>query len=150
MPSIPLWLTAVNGPFAVVLTPQTVNASTGALTDGTPSTLTSVIAEAGVEIDHSPELRDIRGATSLRANNVIVGVSTRITLNLLLKSAGTNDVATAIQSSDYYKCVITRGAQAWTFYGVRAGYTESISRDAGTATLTLEMIDPGQANPSYA
>lgn len=144
MPTIPVW--AIGQQVAITLTPQTV-ASGGALTDGTPVTLTGHIREGSLET--STDLEEISPMDALRRNMVPTTVGTRVTLTELLVKNGTNLIAAAAAVGSYFKVVITRGAQAFTFYGVLAGYREQYQRGALTGELTLEMIDPGTANPAY-
>lgn len=152
MPTLERWLTPANGPLSLVLTPVTVNATTGVTTDVTASaaTLTAELDDGGLQIESKSDLRNIKSMTALRDNNVIVGVGTRVTISGLLKSAGVNNVGVLVQTYDYFKAVITRGAQVWTFYGVRESYTEDFSNEKCPYRLVLEMIDGGSSNPSYA
>ncbi len=147
MSAIPVWLTAGNGPFSCVLTPQTV-ATDGTLSDGTTVALTGVLDD--IQFNANPQLEDIRPMSSVRSNMVRIAENNSMTLVEVLKSSGTNILAAQAAASDVFKVVLTRGAQAYTFYGRRGTFSDHPVNGKSTASLTLEMVDPGAANPSYA
>ena len=147
MTAIPVWLTSGNGPFACTLTPQSV-ASDGTLSDGTLVTLTGSLDD--VQFNSSPQLEDISPMSTSRANMVRIKESNSMTLVEILKSNGVNLLPAAATSADVFKVVLTRGPQAYTFFGRRGAFTDHPVNGKSTASLTLEMIDPGTSNPTYA
>lgn len=148
MAVIPLWLTGPGGPLTVVITPQTVTA--GTLADTTPvQTITADLDTNGINIETSPVLENIATMNRQFSNNVIIENSTRITFREILKSAGTNKLALTTSAFDYFKCAVTRGAQVWTFWGVRGAYNESLNKGKSTGDFTVEMVDTASANPTY-
>lgn len=148
MPVIPVWFVTGNGPFSVVATPQTNTA--GTLADTTPvQTITGSIDDVRVEmvIEH----RDIRGSNRLQMNNVLVGEGVRLVLVEIIKYTGTNMLPVMAFSVAYWKIVVTRGAQAYTFYGIRGNLTEGIpNNEKATIEMAFEPIDPAAGNASYA
>lgn len=147
MTAIPVWLTSGSGPFSVTLTPQT-RASDGTLSDGTLVTLTGTLDD--IEFENNPKNENIKPMSTRRANYVPVEDDPSWTLVELLKSNGTNLLATANYTADYFKLVVTRGGQAYTHYGVRGPYSESIKNGKSVARLVLQPVDIGSANPAYA
>lgn len=146
MAQVPLW--AIGRHVTVCsLTPQTVGAD-GTLSDGASTSLVGSLD--GVEFSSNPEVEEISPITTTRANDVLVKDRTEITLVEILKHTGTNILAAAVTSATYFKVIITRGAQTWTFYGLRGAYSESLQRGKSTASLTLTMVDPNTTNPAYA
>lgn len=145
--AIPLWFTTSQGPFAIVLTPLSVNLSTGALTPGTPVTLTADVDQ--IRLRSTPRKREISGLAATRENDVITKERTEVTLAEILKFAGTNKLAAQVMAGKYFQLDITRGAQAWSFQGIRGDYDEDLVDDKSLANLTLTMIDPGTTNPTY-
>lgn len=147
MATVPLWLTAGNGPFTVVMTPQSVGTD-GTLSDGTSVALTGVLDD--ISFANNPTLDNIRPMSLKRANNVLIEDNPSITLVEIMKSAGTNILAAQNAASLYFKVVFTRGAQAYTYYGIRGAYGEQVANGKSLATLTLEAVETGAANPGYA
>lgn len=146
MTAIPVWLLGQHVS-ACAITPQSV-AANGTLSAGAASSLVGSLD--GIELDSTPELEEISPITTSRLNNVVVKSGTRITLTEILKSNGTNILPAAAVAADYFYVAITRGGQSWAFYGARGTYTESIQRGKSVASLTLEMVDIGSANPTYS
>jgi hypothetical protein len=148
MTAIPVWLTTGNGPFTVVLTPQTVSTTDGTLSDGTTVALTGVLDD--IQFASNPQLEDISPMSTTRSNMVRIKENNSVTMTEIMKSAGTNILAAQAAASDVFKVVITRGAQAYTFYGRRGAFTDHPVNGKSAAQLTLEMVDTGAANPGYA
>jgi len=147
MTALPPWLTTGNGPFACTLTPQTV-ASDGTLSDGTLVTLTGTLDD--IEFNNNPERENIKPMSTKRPNYVPISDDPSWTLVEILKSNGVNLLRNANYNSDYFKLVVTSGAQAATFYGLRGPYTEQIRNGKSTARLRLLPVDIGGPNPAIA
>jgi hypothetical protein len=140
MPTIPTWLTTGVGPFTVVLTPQTNTA--GTLADTTPvRTMTADIRD--VRFENIVTHENLKAMTRLNANMVIVDEVVRVTIVEILKYTGTNATA-------YWKCVITRGAQAITLYLVRGTYSETYTPNGCPAEAEFYLVDTGSGVWSYA
>lgn len=141
---------------AVVVTPQTVSGTTGALSDTTPiQTFSTVFSEISIRSEN--DLEDISASDQRRKNMVPTASSTRITITELLQGsrADGNPVnggaASGYGSSDYHKFTLTRSGKTYTFYAVMASYEERTNgKGKITGELVLDMIDPGVANPAYA
>lgn len=148
MAQVPVWCLGRHVTVCSI-TPQSV-ASDGTLSDGSASSLVGSIDS--VSLTSQPETEEVSAMTTTRANNVIIKNATSVTLVEILKSSGTNILAAAVTGAngDYFKVILTRGAQTWTFYGLRGAYSEDLQRGKSTASLTLEMVDPNAANPTYA
>ena len=146
--AIPLWFVASQGPYTVSITPQTVNTSTGALSDGTVATLTTEVED--VNIEGVNDLREISPSTTVRMNHVIVKKGTRVSISEIIKKVGTNKLAAQFYAADYFKVIVVRGAQTFTLYGIAAGYQETIQNDKTLGVFSMEMIDTGETNPVYS
>lgn len=146
--ALPKWLTGPGGLYAIVVTPQTN--TNGTLADTTPvATLTGNLKRIG--INGSKTVENIMAMDAGRRNNVVLDVGTEITLVEILKYNGTNLLATAYWgSSDYHKVAITRGGQAYTFYGVYQSYDETLEHGESVGVGVFVMVDNGAANPGYA
>lgn len=146
--AIPAWLTSGNGPFAVTLTPGTRTPTTGAFSPGTLVTMTGELDDIAFDGDVVTE--NIRPMNRRKANHVIIEDDSNITLFELLKYEGVNILAAQVYGSDYFKIIITRGAQGWTFYGVRGFPRETIRNGKSVTAVTFSQIDVGDPNPAYA
>ena len=144
MVAIPVWLTGQHVTACAII-PQTV--SSGTFTPGSSKNLVGSID--GIEIDSTPELEEISPITTTRLNHVVLKSGTRITLTEILQSSGEKMLAAAAVAADYFQVTLTRGGQAWSFYGARGSYNESLQRGRSVASLTVEMVDIGSANPTY-
>ena len=147
MPTMRDWFVGRKGPFSVVLTPQTVTA--GVLADTTPvQTITGDIDE--VTLENNPDLERIEPLNTTRGNSVLLADDWTMTAVEILKSSGTNMLAAACSAADYFKLVVVRGQQQFTFYCVRGRYSEGIRRGKSVATADFREIDPSATNPTYA
>lgn len=146
MAAIPVWAVGQNCAFTI--TPQTV-AANGTLSDnGSAVTLTGHLSEASIE--STVDLVELSPMDATRRNMVPTTVGTRVDLTELVKKNGTNLLANQAYTSSYFKVVITRGAQAFTFYGTLASYGENYSRERVPGRFALDMVDPGVSNPAYS
>lgn len=148
MVSIPVWLVGKHVT-AVTLTPQSV-ASDGTITDTTPvATMVGHVDE--VTISMRSENEEISPMNTTRLNHVQLKVGTTITIHEILKSNGTNYLATAATGATaVFKVLVTRGGQGFTFYGLLESYEEGLRRGKSTGSMTLAMLDISAANPAYA
>lgn len=150
MATIPLWLRGrdIPGGGTFTITPQSVNASTGVLSNA--ASATSMVGHwDDVAIDSTPETEEISSADATRQNDVILKERTEITITEILKRAGTNILAAAFTGYDYFYVTLTRGGQTWGFYGLRGAYNESISKGKSTGRGVFTMVDPATGNPTY-
>ncbi|HEV8177469.1 MAG TPA: hypothetical protein VGP44_07225 [Gemmatimonadales bacterium] len=145
----------------VRLTIQTLNATTGALTDSaTVGTITSVLDGAGIRKKLRSE--EISAITSPRENNVPLQVGTEIVLREILDRrasalpttgpilAKLADTLGDPAGSAFCKVEISRGANTWTYKGLFDGYDEGpYVRGKNTAELRLVPIDDGSSSPTY-
>src|SRR5262245_25976448 len=142
-PTLPLWLTGP-GITACTITPQTVNATTGDLTDTTPvATLFGHVDALNQRGRKTTE--EISPMDTQRENYVPIKRSTNIEVTEILKSAGQNLLARAWYSSaDYHKVVLTRSTQTgnkdFTFYGLFASYDENYARGKNVGVGTFMMV----------
>lgn len=162
MPAVPVWLQGT-GVTVATLTGQVV-AADGTLTDAVTTGIQPLVLKwDSIELENSPELEEISAADTTRANNVIIKESTRMRFSCIMQKAipagaGANDKALPLQhmalTYSYIKMVLTRGGVAaedtWTFYGCRGAFSETLSKGKCIQTLSLEMMDPGVANPAIA
>ncbi len=150
MANIPLWLRgrdiAEGGVFSITL--QAVNALTGVLTPS-GSAVSMIGNWDDIGIDSTPEVEEISSADATRQNDVILKERTEFTITEILKRKGTNILAAANVSGDYFYVALARGGQAWGFYGLRGAYNESIGKGKSTGRWTLTMVDPATLNPVY-
>jgi hypothetical protein len=148
MATLPLWLTGTgSGP--VVITPQSVNAGTGVMTDTTPvATMTGMIDNISVRSRKTTE--EISPMDSLPENLVPIKTGTTVEVTEILKKAGTNLLAQAYYgSNDYFKVAVPRGAQSFLFYGLLSDYTETLVRGKNVGVATFSNASIGSANPTY-
>lgn len=135
---------------AFTLTPQTVNATTGALTDTTP-----VAAMFGhlqdVEVESRNTVENISSMDRQFENNVIIERGTTYRCTELGKSVGTNLLAQGAYGFDYFKVALARGAQTWTGYGVVGNFSMKGNKQRVTESFELMPVDIGStsANPVY-
>jgi len=147
MTALPVWLRGQNVTVCAI-TPQTV-ASDGTLSAGSTSSLVGTIDT--ISIRSTIEAEEISPMTTTRTNMVPIKVGTTIVLTEILKSSGTNILAgVGYGATSYAYFALTRGAQSFGFYGLITDYSEEISKGKSTGVMTLEMVDPGSANPVYA
>ncbi len=146
----------------VRITLQTVNASTGALTDSaTIGTITAVLAGAGVR--GRMGLAPIKAITSARQNNVPIDVGWEVVLREILDrrasalpSTGPVLMKLSATMADpagtpFAKVEITRGGNSMTIYCVFEDIGEGPYVDGeNTAEMTLAPIDNGASTFSYA
>jgi len=146
----------------VRITVQTVNASTGALTDSaTVGTITSVLDGAGIRTRLQTE--EISAITSARENNVPIQVGTEIVLREILDRrasvlpttgpvlAKLADTLASVGGSPFCKVEITRGGNTWTYYGCFSGYNEGpYVKGKNTGEMTFLPVDNGSQSPTYS
>lgn len=147
MATIPLW--AIGKHITTcTLTPQTVNTTSGALSDGTPG-----IAFYGnlqdVEVESSFTTENISSMDRPFENNVPIESATMLRLTELEKSAGSNLAASAGYGASYFKFTLTRGPQTFTGYGLIKSYKMVGTKPRVTGQLELVAIDIGSSNPTY-
>ena len=148
MATIPLWAIGKHVT-SVLLTPQTVNTTTGALSDTTPTReFFGHLQE--IELTTGFTFENISAMDRPYENNVPVEQATGIRITELEKSAGTNLAAAAAFGATYWKYVLTRGAQSFTSYGVIGEYKTMGTKPKVTASLELRNIDVGTAFPTYS
>ncbi len=146
MPSIPLWLLGRDAT-TVTITVQSVNSSTGVLSDGTGTDI-AALATAGVvdeiEFSSSKTLENIAPMYSLRAHYVPISLRYSFTITEVMR-AGSNTCLLAnvwhSATSSLVKFVFKRGGNTWTTYGVLTDYSESLQRGKNVARLTVGMVD---------
>jgi hypothetical protein len=152
---IPLWLIASKGGVRnVTITPQSVNASTGALTDGTPVVVTARLR--GLGLDMTPEKAEINSVTSPRQNSVVISDGFTFRLEVLKVNNQTNVIdplRAAILAADVFKLSWVEGpgatttSQTVTCYGSRGPYSMSVQgRGEVMAELSFDSVDPGSAD----
>lgn len=146
MAQIPVWAIGQNCAFTI--TAQSVAANGGLSDSGSAVTLTGHLSEADLEA--TTDLVELSPMDALRRNMVPTTVGTRVNFTELVKSNGTNLLAVQAFNGFYKKCVITRGGQSFTFYGVVASYGENYSRERVPGRFALDMVDPAVTNPAYA
>lgn len=163
---------AANAPFATgrritacTLTPQSVNATTGALSDTTPvQTLYGHLAEA--EWTSRVTTENISPMNSLLENHVYVEVGTqwRLVEHVKYGVSGTPEpsllAAAAYGPDSLFKLALVRGGRTATAYVQMTEYNERATKARITAEATFLTIDPngttaggvtsGTANPAYA
>lgn len=150
MAQIPTW--AIGKNYVVTLIPLSVDTA-GTLTAGTSSYgLTSVVDE--VDIDTEIDRENIQTMTSRRNNMVVTGLATKVTMTQIVSTQDSHNILSGVffndSPSDYCRVTIARGGKTYTFDGVYASHTEKPRRGKTVATLVLDMIDNGTANPNYA
>lgn len=147
MASVPVWLIGKHVTACQIFCGVTV-AANGTITDGSGTTIYGHLADVNIESQN--ELENISEMAQRRQNFVIIESGTTFVLTELLKSNGTNILASAGYVSDYVKITLTRGGQSFTFYGVIESYSESLVKGSGRGVMRVRMVDSGAANPSYA
>jgi len=145
--ALPVWLVGRHVTACAIHCGVTV-AANGNITDGGATTIYGHLAE--VQIESANELENISEMAQRRKNHVIIESGTTFTLTELLKSNGTNILASAAFASDVVKITLTRGAQDFTFYGMIESYTETMPKGSGRGVMRVAMIDNGAANPAYS
>lgn len=133
----------------VILTPQTVGTA-GALSDGTPVTLSTVMS--GLDESLTANLENVSAVNSTRANNMKTEDDFEVTLRILKvnNSSDPNPLKTAVLSADVYKLAISEGtggsAKTSTMYGQYSSMRTGFSGKGGQiAELTLAQVDNGTA-----
>lgn len=144
---LPVWAIGSNIT-SVLLTPQLVNATTGALTDTTP-TIQFFANLQDIQLEAAVTMENISAMDRPYENNVPIEQKASVGLTEIEKYAGTNLAAAAAFGAKYWKYVITRGAQSFTGYGVFAGYTMDGTKQKVTAQFKLDAIDVNTAPLIY-
>jgi hypothetical protein len=138
----------------VVVTPQAVNATTGALTDvsGASVTLTTRMQDLG--IDAETQQSEVNSLNSGLLNNIIEadGVSLNMAVYKVNNGSDPTPLRTLYRTYDYFKVTYTEGtggsARTGTYYGLRSRYSDSFQgRGAQIAQFGLTPIDTGAVSP---
>lgn len=145
--AIPLW--AIGRHMSNVLfTPQTVNTTTGALTDTTPTRQFFANLQS-VEVDNTVTFENLSAMDRPVENNVPIEGAQVIRLEEFEKSAGTNLAAAVAFGATYWKYVLTRGAQAFTGYSTFGSYRMNATKPRIMASLEMRQIDVGTSAASF-
>lgn len=143
MPTIPLWAIGKHIT-SILLTPQSVNTTTGALTDTTP---TAQFFGTLQDIDVADEFETENLSAMDRPYKNLVPIESGQTLKLTEyeKSAGTSLAASVAfgGAGSYWKYTVTRGVNSFVGYGVLIRYNMSGTKPKVMAQLELGPIDPG-------
>ena len=152
MAAIQLPITAANtqgfGGISITIFPQTVNVTTGTLTDGTGATFAGLIDESGINFELMNELENIRPMDRLPVNKVVIGQDYQITLTEILFIGRSKTLNLIFTSSQYLRIVLVRGDRTIGAYGIIERYSENLVRGKCSGSLVLGSIDPGVANPT--
>lgn len=134
---------------SVILTPQTVGTA-GALSNGAPVTLTTVIDNLSESL--SAEKEDIRPVNSTRVNNVVTSDNGNFSFGIIKvnNASDPNPLKTAILTNDIFKLTWTEGtggsAKTVNLYASRGSLDTGIQgHGKQIATLTFDQIDAGTA-----
>lgn len=147
MPTQQLWALGGNVS-SILLTPQSKNTATGALTDTTPTyQFFGNVTDLTFSLNNTME--NLTTMDRSIANFVPVEADAILKMTELEKTVG-NLAALASYTHSLFKAVVTRGDKGWTFYCSVESYEMSASKPRVTGVLTLRMIDPGTGNPVYA
>jgi hypothetical protein len=139
---------------AVTLTPQTV-AADGALSNGTPLTLTTVIESLQDELNANTE--EISAVNSTRQNNVVLDDGASLTLVVISVNNGNDPepLRTAFGASDVFKVSYTRGtgssARVTTGYYTRSSLSGGFQgKGKQIGTFTFLPADAGSNTYTHA
>lgn len=162
MATIPLWLIGRDVAVAT-LTVQSVNASTGVLTDATGNndvaalhnTSTGIGLLDEISVSYHRRTENISAINRVNAHHYPTVIATEITLTEILR-AGHLTATTPYSkcllgnawhagASAYVKVVVTRALRTWTLYGVMESYEERLVRGKNVARLTIRMVDSATA-----
>lgn len=134
---------------SVVLTPQTIGTA-GALSDGTPVTLTTVMS--GLDESLTGVLENVSALNATRANNMKTEDDFEVTFRILKvnNSSDPNPLVTAMLAADVFKYTYTEGtggsAKTTTAYGQYSSMRTGFQGKGGQiAELTLNQVDNGTA-----
>lgn len=132
---------------SVILTPQVVGTA-GALSNGTPVTLTTTLDGLSESLNAAKE--NISPVNSARANNVITEDDASYTLRIIKVNDTTdpNKLKAAVLAADIFKLAWTEGtgasAKTYTAYGSRGSLDTGIEgKGKQIASLTFDQIDVG-------
>lgn len=154
----------------VTLTAQDANATTGVLaTRGTPVTCTITAILEEMDVDETVEHEDFSAITSTRQNMVSGASGVRLRITEIPGRVAANGTATTFTAGapmlaqfrrsvspqggvqPYVKVDWTEGGTAYVYYGSFAGYSAPRrGRGKQFASITLEPVDIGSANPTTA
>jgi hypothetical protein len=148
MATIPLWALGKHVT-SILLTPQTVNATTGVLSDTTPTRQFFGHLDE-ITVDGAFTMENISSMDRPYENNVPIEFGGRINFHEFEKSAGTNLAAAAAFSASYWKYTIVRGAQSFVGWGVLEKYEMTANKQRVMANLSLAPIDTGTDVMTYA
>jgi len=151
MATIPLWAIGKHIT-AITFTPQSVNTSTGVLTDLTGTSVKQFYGHcAELSLDSQVTTENISAINRTYANNVGTESDTTLKVTEFEKSAGANlaaDLAFTLGASGLVKFVLTRGTQSFTGYGILTDYSLNTSgKGSIKADLTVRQIDTGSDAP---
>lgn len=148
MPSVPQWLLGRHLT-AVTLVPQSI-ANDGTLTDASPVALT--VRTQSIEFESEVLGEDIRPVNSAIANFVGHTDDSTLTLEILLSTGtGSNPIATAMATYDYFKISFTRGGSTFTGYFYRRALRDGVqSLGKNVAVAVFRQVDVGDLPMSPA
>lgn len=149
MPAIKQYaIVAKGGLSAVVITPQSV-AANGTVTDGTPITITTVLASIQHEL--VTEKKEVSAITSARTNTVNVADGFTWSCSVITVDNGSDPepLETALFSADVFKISWQVGSKTGsrkvrTIYASRGNYSDGAQDKAEMmGTLTFDAVDAG-------
>ena len=146
--SVPIYLRGRNLT-SVILTPQTIGTA-GALSDGTPVTITTTVD--GLQFQLNAQNENISAVNSAKANYVNTEDEFTATLRVIKVNDTTDPdkLQAAIITHDLFKLAWTEGtggsAKTVTVYGTRGPLDTGIEgKGKQTSTLTFQSVDAGTA-----
>lgn len=162
MSQLPLWAVGRNIT-AYGITAQSMNTSTGVLADATPTSTYAVSVYGHLqecEVEQNVTLENISPMDSLYENNVPIEFGTTYRVTEIEKSAGVNKLAMLANSGyNYFKVVLTRGAQTWTGYAVISNYRMTAQKNKVLGSFEMRPVNildvtsgvtSSSANPLYS
>lgn len=149
MADLPMW--AIGKHYtSVILTPLTVNTTSGALTEVTASNVSLFGHLDEINLNITSNVENISPINNDVENNVILETALTYDLTEFEKSVGTNLLASAFFATIssvpvvYWKFQLARGAQTFTGYGVMTDYsTKSAGKGSIKGSAKLRTFEPG-------
>jgi hypothetical protein len=163
---------------SVTATVQVVSTADGSLVDAvTGGEIATLVASSGSYPTHSITFgivdeinttaavasEDISAVTSTHAHHVPISRRDSMVLTEILRTGTTSQGSPSIAVGNAFlanlwhssvsrvvKLVFSRAGNTETFYGRMTSYNEPIRRGRNVGRLTVQMIDPNQANTAYA
>jgi len=145
--TIPLWAIGKHIT-SVLLTPQTVNSTTGALSDTTPTAqFFGHTRSINLVVRYNHE--ELSAQNRPYDNMVPISQGTRLRLQEMEKSnANSNLAAAQAFGATYWKYTLIRGGNTFVGFGVLGQYEmDSPGKGGVNATFELEPIDVGTDSP---